>query len=96
MGWKRLFGADAECPRRAATRDAWTSVRKSCIVSGSGADRRTRREAFYRSSSVARNNIHNLHTTIPGYKFERKKKQVDVVIDMRAAMTPGCHFSLGE
>eukprot|EP00959_Pyramimonas_sp_CCMP1952_P271665 5679511-Pyramimonas_sp.AAC.1 len=72
------------------------SIRKIGTVPGYGADRHTQREAFYSSSSFVRYDTQNPHITIPGYKFEHKKKQVDVVIDMRSAMTAGCDFWLGE
>eukprot|EP00959_Pyramimonas_sp_CCMP1952_P067641 1411913-Pyramimonas_sp.AAC.1 len=44
------------------------SIRRIGIVPGSGADRHTRREAFYSSSSFVRYDTQKPHTTIPGYK----------------------------
>eukprot|EP00959_Pyramimonas_sp_CCMP1952_P396584 8309116-Pyramimonas_sp.AAC.1 len=63
------------------------SIRKIGTVPCYGADRHTRREAFHSSSSFVRHDEQNPHTTIPGYKFEHKKKQVDVVVDMHSATT---------
>eukprot|EP00959_Pyramimonas_sp_CCMP1952_P349934 7331812-Pyramimonas_sp.AAC.1 len=81
-----------KCLHRATTRDAWLSIRKTGIIPGHGAERQTRKEAFFSSRPFANGDGNNPRTKIKGYKFDRKKKQVDVIFDMRAATVAGCDF----
>eukprot|EP00959_Pyramimonas_sp_CCMP1952_P283335 5923151-Pyramimonas_sp.AAC.1 len=90
VGWMRLSWTDMKYLHHATTRDAWTSIRNIGAVPGYGADRHTPQEAFYSTSSVMRYDTQNPHCATPGYKFEHKKKQVDVVIGIRSAMSIGC------
>eukprot|EP00959_Pyramimonas_sp_CCMP1952_P318754 6669598-Pyramimonas_sp.AAC.1 len=73
MGWKYLSCTDVKFLHRASTRGAWDSTRKIGIIPGCGADRQTRREALYSSSSFVLGSEQNPRATIPGCKFEHEE-----------------------
>eukprot|EP00959_Pyramimonas_sp_CCMP1952_P050028 1045742-Pyramimonas_sp.AAC.1 len=65
------------------------------MILGFGASRQVRKDGFYCPSSFVRDDMQNPGAKLPGYQLQRPKEQVDIVIDMQAAMQAGCEFWLG-
>eukprot|EP00959_Pyramimonas_sp_CCMP1952_P233971 4889122-Pyramimonas_sp.AAC.1 len=45
------------------------------------------KNGLYSPSSFVSDDMQNPHAKHPGYKFQRPKKQVDIAIDMKAAIS---------
>eukprot|EP00959_Pyramimonas_sp_CCMP1952_P248106 5186341-Pyramimonas_sp.AAC.1 len=72
------------------------SIAKYGIIPGYGAAREVRKEGLFSPGSFVYDDELNPRTKLPAYKFQHKKKQVDIVSDMKAAMSAGCELWLGE
>eukprot|EP00959_Pyramimonas_sp_CCMP1952_P067318 1404956-Pyramimonas_sp.AAC.1 len=84
-----LRATSASLALRKSGKSGKSGIRKSGIALGDGAERQTRKEVFFSSCSSVSGGAPHPRTAVIGHKFERKKKQVDMVIDTHAASVAG-------